>query len=99
SKTREQETSREAEKERKRQEAAKRNQEYRERRKHEKRLERIERKMKPLEARRDEIETLFSDPGVVSDSSRLVELQKEHSYLSDQLASLEEQWIEIADST
>ncbi len=99
SKTREQETSREAEKERKRQEAAKRNQEYRERRKHEKRLERIEKKMKPLEARRDEIEALFSDPGVVSDSSRLVELQKEHSYLSDQLASLEEQWIEIADST
>ena len=93
------ESSREAEKERKRREAAERNAAYKERRKKEKRLERVEKKMKPLEARRDEIEALFSDPEVVSDSARLVELQKEHSYLSDQLSLLEEQWIEIAEST
>ncbi len=93
------ESSREAEKERKRREAAERNAAYKERRKKEKRLERVEKKMKPLEARRDEIEALFSDPEVVSDSARLVELQKEHSYLSDQLSLLEEQWIEIAESS
>lgn len=96
---REQETFREAEKERKRREAAERNAAYRERRKSEKRLERVEKQMKPLENRLHEIEALFCSADVVSDSAKLVELQKEHSYVSDRIASLEEQWIEIADSS
>jgi ATP-binding cassette subfamily F protein 3 len=96
--TKDQESFREAEKQRKRREASQRNQAYKERRVTEKRLERIEAKMKPLENRRDEIENLFSVPEIVNDSVKLVELQKEHSYVSDHLAALEEQWIEIAES-
>lgn len=91
------ETSRESEKERKRKEAAERNKAYKLRREIEKRLERIEKKMKPLEQRREEIESLFSDPDIIGDTSRLVELQKEHSYVTDQLSALEEQWVEIAE--
>ncbi len=91
-----QETGREFDKERKRREAAERNRVYKERRKVEKRVERIEKKMVPLETRRKEIETLFCQQEVVNNSNMLVELQKEHSYLSDEITALEEQWMEIA---
>lgn len=47
--------------------------------------------MNPLMARREEIEGLFSQPEVVADSPRLIELQKEHSYISDRISVLEEQ--------
>jgi len=88
---------REAEKERKRKEAAERDIAYKERRKIEKRIERIEKKMRPLEDRRKEIESLFADPEVTGNSQQVVELQKEHSYLTDEIAVLEEQWMKIAD--
>ncbi len=91
-----QETGREAEKERKRKEAAERNLAYKERRKKEKRIERIEKKMQPYEARRKEIEDLFAQPEVINNSTLLVELQKEHSYIADEIATLEELWMEIA---
>ncbi|MCD4706122.1 MAG: ATP-binding cassette domain-containing protein [Candidatus Sabulitectum sp.] len=91
-----QESGREAEKERKRKEAAERNKAYKERRKKEKRIERIEKKMQPYETRRKEIESLFARPEVINNSQLLVELQKEHSYLSDEITDLEEQWMEIA---
>ncbi len=91
-----QESSRESEKERKRKEAADRNSAYKERRKKEKRIERIEKKMEPHETRRREIEALFAEPEVINNSQLLVELQKEHSYLTDEISMLEEQWMEIA---
>ncbi|MCK5133450.1 MAG: ABC-F family ATP-binding cassette domain-containing protein [Candidatus Sabulitectum sp.] len=91
-----QESGREAEKERKRNEAAERNMAYKERRRKEKRVERIEKKMAPFETRRMEIEALFTEQEVINNSQLLVELQKEHSYLSDEIALLEEQWMEIA---
>ncbi|PIE52169.1 hypothetical protein CSA37_07935 [Candidatus Fermentibacteria bacterium] len=91
------ETSREAEKERKRKEAAARNKAYRKRREVEKRLEQIESKMRPLEKRREEIEELFSDHEVISNTSKLVELQKEHSCLSNSLTELENQWVLITE--
>ena len=87
---------REAEKERKRKEAAERNLAYKERRKKEKRIERIEKLMEPHEVRRREIEELFSQPEIINNSHLLVELQKEHAYLTDELSALEEQWMEIA---
>ncbi len=91
------ESTREADKERKRKEAAERNRAYKERRKTEKKIERIEKKMKPFELRRKEIEDLFGKPEVINNSTRLVELQKEHAYLSDEISALEELWMEIAD--
>ncbi len=86
-----QESSREAEKERKRKEAAERNAAYKLKQQTEKKLRRVEREMNPLMARREEIEGLFSQPEVVADSPRLIELQKEHSYISDRISVLEEQ--------
>ena len=91
-----QESGRETEKERKRNEAAERNMAYKERRRKEKRIERIERKIQPHETRRKEIESLFTQPEVINNSQLLVELQKEHSHLSDEIAALEELWMEIA---
>ena len=90
------ESSREAEKERKRNEAAERNIAYKERRKKEKRTERIEKKILPLETRRKEIEALFAEPEVINNSTLLVKIQKEHSYLSEKISELEEMWMEIA---
>ncbi len=90
------ESGREIERERKRKEAAERNLAYKERRKKEKRIERIEKKIAPFETRRIEIEALFADQEVINNSKLLVELQKEHSYLSDEIASLEEPGMEIA---
>ncbi len=87
---------RETEKERKRKEAAERNLAYKERRKKEKRIERIEKLMEPHEARRREIEELFSQPEIINNSHLLVKLQKEHAYLTDELSALEKQWMEIA---
>jgi ATP-binding cassette subfamily F protein 3 len=91
-----QEDKKEAEKERKRKEADQRNLAYRERRKKEKRIERIEKKMEPHEKRRKEIEALFCQPDIINNSSVLVELQKEHAYLTDEISALEEQWMVIA---
>ncbi len=90
------ESSREADRERKRKEAAERNLAYKVRRRKEKRIERIEKKMQPHETRRREIEALFTQPEVINNSNLLVNLQKEHSYLTDEISVLEEQWMEIA---
>ena len=88
---------REEDRRRKRREAAERNRSYRERRVVEKRLERIESRIMPLAEKRDELESRLSDPEVIADSALLVELQKEHSYLSSRIDEWQKQWDEIAE--
>lgn len=89
--------SRQDQRERKRTEAAVRNRSYRERRKVEIRLERIEAKIMPLEERKSSLEEQLANPLVIADSSRLVGLQKEHAWLSEQIAEWQKQWDEIAE--
>jgi ATP-binding cassette subfamily F protein 3 len=89
--------SRQDQRERKRTEAAERNRNYRERRKVEKRLERIEDKILPLEERKSGLEEQLADPQVITDSARLVGLQKEHSWICEQIAEWQKQWDGIAE--
>jgi len=88
---------RQKDRERKRREAEERKRLYRESQKVVKRLERIERKLLPLDERRTELENLLSDPEVLSDSSRIVELQTEHAHISREIQEYQEMWDELAE--
>ncbi|MBN1434369.1 ABC-F family ATP-binding cassette domain-containing protein [Candidatus Fermentibacterales bacterium] len=89
---------REEKRSRKREEAAQRNSTYRQRRALETRLGRIEEKLLPMEERLSEIEGLLADPEVLSEGRRIVELQKEHAYISREAQALRERWDELAGS-
>jgi len=89
-------SSREAEKERKRREAEQRKVLYASRKKIQVRINRIERKLLPLEEKREELEALLQDPEIISDSARLVDLQKEHSYVCQEIQDYEKMWDELA---
>jgi len=87
---------REEEKERKRREAEKRKELYAKRKKVRDRIIRIERKLLPLEEKREELETLLQDAGVISNTSRLVELQKEHAYVCQEIGEYQQMWDDLA---
>ncbi len=88
---------REEERERKRREAAERKERYRKRSALQKRIDRVERKLLPLEEKQAELERLLGDPEVLSDGGRVRELQREHAYLSDEIAEYREQWDGLAE--
>lgn len=88
---------REAERERKRREAEQRKILYASRRKIQTRISRIERKLIPLEEKREEFEALLQDPAIISDSTRLVNLQKEHAYVCQEIQDYEKAWDELAE--
>jgi ATP-binding cassette, subfamily F, member 3 len=88
---------REEEKERKRREAEKRKELYASMKKTRDRITRIERKLLPLEEKREELETLLQDPDVISNTSRLVELQKEHAYVCQEIEEFQQMWDELAE--
>jgi ATP-binding cassette subfamily F protein 3 len=88
---------REMERERKRREADQRKQKYAEQKKSRQKIERIERKLMPLEEKREELEALLQDPEVISRSSRLVELQKEHAYLCQEIQEYQRMWDRLAE--
>ncbi|MCK4806631.1 MAG: ATP-binding cassette domain-containing protein, partial [Candidatus Aegiribacteria sp.] len=88
---------REAEKERKRREAEQRKVLYASRKKIHSRISRIERKLFPLEEKREELEALLQDPDIISDSARLVDLQKEHAYVCQEIQDYEKNWDELAE--
>ena len=87
---------REVEKERKRREAEQRKVLYASQKKIRTRINRIERKLLPLEEKREELEALLQDPGIISDSARLVSLQKEHAYICQEIQEYEKTWDELA---
>ncbi|RKZ08610.1 hypothetical protein DRQ25_08610, partial [Candidatus Fermentibacteria bacterium] len=60
------------------------------------RISRIERKLLPLEEKREELEALLQDPVIISDSTRLVSLQKEHAYICQEIQEYEKTWDELA---
>ncbi len=84
---------RELERERKRREADRRKQKYREQKKLRQRIAGIERSLLPLE----ELEGLLQDPEVISQTSRLVELQKEHAYVCQEIQKYQESWDGLAE--
>jgi ATP-binding cassette subfamily F protein 3 len=87
---------REAEKERKRREAEQRKALYASQKKIRTRISRIERKLLPLEEKREELEALLQEPEIISDSARLVSLQKEHAYVCQEIQEYEKTWDELA---
>ncbi len=87
---------REAEKERKRREAEQRKALYASQKKIRTSISRIERKLLPLEERREELEALLQDPEIISDTARLVKLQKEHAYACQEIQEYEKTWDELA---
>ncbi|MCD4702318.1 MAG: ABC-F family ATP-binding cassette domain-containing protein [Candidatus Aegiribacteria sp.] len=87
---------REAEKERKRREAEYRKALYASQKKIRTRISRIERKLLPLEEKREGLEALLQDPEIISDSARLVDLQKEHAYVCQEILDYEKEWDELA---
>lgn len=87
-------TARSREKERKRREARERNLRFERRKKVEMRVKRIEKAMIPLEKKRTEIEGLLAAPDLLGGSARIVELQKEHAFITREMARLEEAWME-----
>ena len=88
---------REMDRERKRREAEQRKRKYREQKKLRQRIARIERSLFPLEERREELEKLLQDPEVISRTSRLVELQKEHAYVCQEIQEHQERWDRLAE--
>jgi ATP-binding cassette subfamily F protein 3 len=84
-------------KERKRREAQERNRLYQKRSRVEQRVRRIEREMAPLEKRKAEIEALLATPELPGGSGRIVELQKEHAFVTREMLQLEEQWLEAVE--
>lgn len=88
---------REESRKRKHLEAAERNSRYRRRRKTEEFMKKTEEKIISLEETLNEIETLLITQEIISDVSKLVELQKEHAYISDQISSFQKKWDKLAD--
>jgi len=88
---------REIEKDRKRREAEQRKKLHARQKKIQVKLNRIERKLLPLEEKREELENLLQDPEVISDSARLVTLQKEHAYLCQEIQGYQQIWDELAE--
>lgn len=88
---------REAEKKRKRQEAEQRRALSASRKKIQIRIGRIERKLLPLEEEREGLETLLQDPEIISDSTRLVNLQKEHAYICHEIEDYQKEWDKLAE--
>jgi phenylalanyl-tRNA synthetase beta subunit len=85
------------EKERKRKEAEQRRVLYAGQKKIRKGISRIERKLLPLEEKREELEALLQDPEIISDTARLVELQKEHAYVCQKIQDYQKMWDELAE--
>lgn len=88
---------REVQRQRKRREAEERRKRYAEQKKLRQSIARIERKLLPLEDKRAELETLLQDPEVISNSQRLVELQKEHAYVCQEIQGHQDRWDRLAD--
>ncbi len=88
---------RELENARKRKEAAERKELYRKQKKIQVRIDRVERKLLPLEEKREELEKLLSDPAVLSNSTRIMELQREHAYICKEIEVYQEMWNELAE--
>lgn len=88
---------READKERKRREAEQRKALYASQKKIRTSINRIERKLLPLEEKREELEALLGDPEIISDTARLVSLQKEHAYICQEIQEYEITWDELAE--
>ncbi|MCK5116817.1 MAG: ATP-binding cassette domain-containing protein, partial [Candidatus Aegiribacteria sp.] len=88
---------RETEKERKRHEAEQRKALYTSQKKIRTSISRIERKLLPLEEKREELEALLQDPEVISDTAKLVKLQKEHAYVCQEIQEYEKTWDELAE--
>ncbi len=84
-------------KERKRREARERNLLFEQRKKEEARVRRIEKAMLPLEKRKAEIEALLATPNLSGGSGRIVELQKEHAFVTREMIRLEEQWMDAVE--
>ncbi len=88
---------RELENARKRREAAERKELYRKQKNIRIRIDRVERKLLPLEEKREELEGLLADPAVLSDSTRIVEFQREHAYVCKEIEGYQEMWNELAE--
>ncbi len=89
--------SRVLDKERKRKEAQERNKLFEKRNKVDQRVKRIEKAMQPLEKRKAEIESLLAAPDLTGNSARIVELQKEHAFVTREMLQLEEQWMDAVE--
>lgn len=85
--------------EQKRREAAIRKKEYAKKAELNKRLQRIEKKLTPLEIRKDELEELLSTPSVLEDGKKVMILQQEHSYISRRIHEYQTLWEEIVEET
>ncbi len=90
-------SSREADKDRKRREAEKRRVQSVKRKKVQVRINRIEGKLLPLEEKREELEALLQNPVVISDSARLVQLQKEHAYICAEILDYQQIWDDLVE--
>lgn len=88
---------RDLERDRKRREAEQRKRKYREQNKLRQRIARIEHSLLPLEERREELEDLLQDPEIISRTSRLVELQKEHAYICQEIKEFQDSWDRLAE--
>lgn len=88
---------RDQEKERRRREAEERNRLYRLRAAVEKRMHRVEKELIPLEERLHALEEDLCRPEVLCDGKRVVELQKEHAWIMDKAAALQEKWNLLAE--
>lgn len=90
-------TKRDQEKERRRREAEERNRLYKLRTAVEKRMHKVEKELIPLEERLRTLEAELCKPEVLCDGKRVVELQKEHSWVADRAAALQEKWNLLAE--
>ncbi|MCD4847726.1 MAG: ATP-binding cassette domain-containing protein, partial [Candidatus Aegiribacteria sp.] len=88
---------RELENARKRKEAAERKEQYRKHKKIQIRIDRVERKLLPLEEKREQLEGLLADPVVLADGTRIMELQREHAYVCKEIEGYQEMWNELAE--
>lgn len=86
-----------SDRERKRREAQERDRLFKKRNRVDQVVRRIEKAMVPLERRRAEIEALLSTPELPGGSGRIVELQKEHAFVTREILKLEEQWMEAVE--
>jgi len=82
---------------RRRREAEARNRLYKARQQIERRMLSVEKDLLPLEEKIRSIESQLCDPSVLSDSTRVVALQKEHAWLSDRIAGLQAKWDRLAE--
>jgi len=85
-------SAKEKKREKKRKEAALRKKEYAKRSELYTRLHRIEEKLAPLEKRKAELEKLLSTPSVLEDGQKVMSLQQEHSYISQQIEEYQTLW-------